>query len=326
MTPDARPVVVTGSAGFIGSHLVEAFARTGCNIVGIDNFDPFYAESAKRANVRASSRITHAAGVSYELIEADICDYDAMSAVFKKHRPEGVVHIAAKAGVRPSIEDPVGYSRVNVLGTSVILDQAQRGGCSRIVVASSSSVYGNNQRVPFAETDDVNQPISPYAATKRSCEMICHAHHQLTRMPTACLRFFTAFGPRQRPDLAIAKFLDRISKREAIPFYGDGTTSRDYTFIDDIVAGVMASYACIAKHGYRIWNLGGNDPVNLSELVKTVGQVVGQEPIIDRQPMQPGDVLRTWADLSRSKKELGFEPTTSLREGIERQWEWMKQQ
>lgn len=324
MTSTARPVLVTGSAGFIGSHLVEAFARAGCNIVGVDNFDPYYDESRKRANVQAATKVAREAGVSYELVEADICDRHAMSAVFSKHRPEGVVHIAAKAGVRPSIEDPVGYARTNVFGTSVILDQAQRAQCSRIVVASSSSVYGNNERVPFAETDDVNQPISPYAATKRSCEMICHAHQHLTQMPTACLRFFTVFGPRQRPDLAISKFLDRVSRGEAIPFFGDGTSSRDYTFVDDIVAGVMASYERISDYGYRIWNLGGNEPVSLSGLVETIGQVVGSEPIIDRQPMQPGDVLRTWADLSRSRAELGFSPMTSLREGIERQWEWMQ--
>jgi UDP-glucuronate 4-epimerase len=254
----------------------------------------------------------------------DIRHVGAIRAVFDAARPEGVIHIAARAGVRPSIEDPVGYADVNLVGTSVVLDGAQRAGVRRVLVASSSSVYGNNEKTPFSEDDSVEHPISPYAATKRACELLCHSHASLTGMPTGCLRFFTVFGPRQRPDLAIRLFLDRVAKGEPIPFFGDGTTSRDYTYIDDIVSGVLAAYDRIDAHGYRIWNLGGSDPVSLSDMVATVGEVVGRTPVLDARPMQPGDVLRTWADLTRSGAELGYAPTTSLREGIERQWAWMQ--
>ena len=315
-------VLVTGAAGFIGSHLVEALLARADRVVGVDNFDPFYDEALKRENVRACE--AHERAASYELVEADVRDREAMRSLFGRARPDSVIHIAARAGVRPSIEDPVGYTDVNVLGTSVVLEAAREAGVGRMLVASSSSVYGNNDKVPFSEDDPVEHPISPYAATKRACELICHTHWHLTGMPTGCLRFFTVFGPRQRPDLAIRAFLGLVSRGEPVPFFGDGSTSRDYTYVDDIVAGVLSALEHVGEHGYRVWNLGGSSPVSLDEMVRTVGEVVGREPVLDRRPMQPGDVLRTWADLTRSRAELGYEPRTTLAEGIARQWAWMQ--
>jgi UDP-glucuronate 4-epimerase len=306
-------IVVTGAAGFIGSHVAAALLARGERVVGVDNFDPFYDESLKRRNVSLL-------GGGFELREIDIRDEASMRELFEGVRPTGVIHLAARAGVRPSIVDPVGYAEVNVSGTAVVLACAASAGCARVVAASSSSVYGNNEKTPFSEEDSVEHPISPYAATKRSCELIGETHHALTGMPTAMLRFFTVFGPRQRPDLAIAKFLGMVSRGEPVPFFGDGTTSRDYTFIDDIVAGVLSAYERIDDHGYRVWNLGGDSPVSLSEMVETVGRVVGREPVIDRRPMQPGDVDRTWSDLTRSRAELGYAPTTSLEAGMRAQW------
>jgi UDP-glucuronate 4-epimerase len=318
----AGTILVTGAAGFIGSHLTEKLLAQGAGVVGVDNFDPFYDERLKRANIDEIT--SHPRADAFHLHEIDIRDTGAMRALCDATRPEGIIHIAARAGVRPSIEDPVGYADVNLVGTSVVLDAARRAGTRRVLVASSSSVYANNEKVPFSEGDNVEHPISPYAATKRACELLCHAHWSLTGMPTGCLRFFTVFGPRQRPDLAIRFFLDRVSRGEPIPFFGDGSTSRDYTYIDDIVSGILAAYDHMDEHGYRIWNLGGSDPVSLSDMVSTVGEVVGRSPILDRRPMQPGDVLRTWADLSRSRAELGYVPTTSLKAGLERQWAWMQ--
>jgi len=310
-------VVVTGAAGFIGSHVAEALLRRGVRVVGIDNFDPFYETERKRANIAAF-------GGEFVLYEIDIRNHEQMRGVFSSERPTGVIHLAARAGVRPSLEDPVGYADVNVTGTQVVLGCAHEAGCARVVAASSSSVYGNNKKTPFAEDDPVEHPISPYAATKRACELIAHTHHHVTGMPTAMLRFFTVFGPRQRPDLAIAKFMRLIASGEAIPVFGDGSTSRDYTYIDDIVTGVLAAYDRIDAHGFRVWNLGGDHPTTLGEMIDTVAQVVGHTPTIDRRGMQPGDVERTWADLSRSRSELRYTPTTGLGEGVERQWSWWR--
>jgi UDP-glucuronate 4-epimerase len=314
------PILITGAAGFIGSHVCAAMLRRGERVVGLDNFDPFYPREIKERNlaeVRAG-----ASGSAFEFVQGDICDA-SLAPVFDRVRPRGVVHLAAKAGVRPSIKDPAGYARANVLGTAAVLEEAKRVGCERVVMASSSSVYGNSPTVPFSETQDVSNPISPYAATKRSCELIAHTHWHLTKMPTACLRFFTVFGPRQRPDLAISMFMRRIASGETIPLFGEGT-SRDYTFIDDIVAGVLASYDRIDRHGYRVWNLGGSHPVSLEDMVATIARVVGREAKVERGPMQPGDVQRTWADLSRSGAELGFRPTTSFEDGVRKQWEWLR--
>ncbi len=308
---------VTGAAGFIASHTCEALLKKGHRVVGVDNFDPYYSRELKEANLAAIRN----AGDEFTFYEGDLADAEFVKILFEKERPETVIHLAAKAGVRPSIEDPAGYVRANIFASQILLNQATKSGVKRFVMASSSSVYGNSPTVPFSETQDVNQPISPYAATKRAGELIAYAHHHLTKLPIANLRFFTVFGPRQRPDLAIQKFLKLVSEEKPIPFFGDGSTSRDYTFIDDIVAGILSAADRIEEHGYRIWNLGGSSPVSLSEMVATIGEVVGKEPILDKKPMQPGDVERTFADLTRSEKELGYKPTTSLKEGIKKQWD-----
>lgn len=313
---DGKCVLVTGAAGFIGSHLVERLSAMGHRVVGVDNFDPFYPRATKERMLAEVWRSVP----GFELIEADITDAGAMRRVFERGRIDGVIHLAAKAGVRPSIADPVGYAHTNVTGTAVVMQEAHRAGCARIVIASSSSVYGNNAKTPFAETDDVSGPVSPYAATKRACELIGHAHWSLTKMPTAMLRFFTVFGPRQRPDLAIAQFMEKIARGEEIVAFGDGSMSRDFTYIDDIVSGVVAAYERIDRFGFRVWNLGHNHPVRLSEMIETIGRVAGKPPRVRWTERQPGDVDTTWADLTRSRAELGYEPRVGFEDGVGRQW------
>lgn len=310
---------MTGAAGFIGSHVAQALLERGVRVVGVDNFDSYYAKPIKLRNLREAG-----------LPDADMCDVDitnasALASVFDRFKPDGVIHLAAKAGVRPSIADPAGYMHTNVVGTTLILQNATRVGCSRVVMASSSSVYGNAKQSPFHEELDVSNPISPYAASKRACELVAFTHHHLTQLPIASLRFFTVFGPRQRPDLAIGMFLKRISQGEPIQMFGDGSTARDYTFIDDIVQGVLASYDAIPKHGVRTWNLGNNKPVTLREMISTIERVVGKQAKIEQKPMQPGDVERTCADITRSQRELSYQPHTSFADGVAKHWEWMRQ-
>ena len=236
---DSGPIIVTGAAGFIGSHLCERLLAMGRRVVGVDNFDPFYDPAIKRTNIAEIRRSAERLRASFELVEFDLAETAPTRALFERVKPEGVIHLAAKAGVRPSIADPAAYARANVVATAAVLEESRRAGASRVVVASSSSVYGNASRVPFSEDDPVNEPVSPYAATKRANELQCHTHWHLTKMPAACLRFFTVYGPRQRPDLAISTFLGKISRREDISVFGDGSSSRDYTYIDDIVSGVV---------------------------------------------------------------------------------------
>lgn len=313
--------LVTGAAGFIGSHLARALVERGERVVGLDNLDAFYDRSLKQANLDAlaSSR--------FEFVEADILDAERLSRIASQARARVIFHIAALAGVRPSIKDPARYARVNVDGLVNVLEAARAAGCAQIVFASSSSVYGNNSKVPFAEDDPVNEPISPYAATKRAGELICHASSHLFGLAIACLRFFTVYGPAQRPDLAIASFMRYLAAGEEIPMYGDGSTSRDYTFIDDIIAGVLAAADRLEQADpgfFRIWNLGGAKPVSLRGLIDAIGQVTGRTPRVRELPLQPGDVQRTFADLTRSGAELGFAPTTDFREGLARQWQWFQ--
>jgi UDP-glucuronate 4-epimerase len=314
--------IVTGAAGFIGSHLARALLDRGSRVVGVDNFDRFYERCAKEANAAGL------AGERFELVEADIRDREAMAAVFDRHRPDAVCHWAALAGVRPSIEDPSRYASVNVDGLVSVLDAARGSGCRRVLFASSSSVYGNNRKVPFAETDPVDEPISPYAATKRAGELIGHAYAHLFGLSIACLRLFTVYGPAQRPDLAIGKFMRLIASGEPVPMFGDGSTSRDYTYIDDIVAGCLAADERLASEpeGFcRIWNLGGSRPVSLAEMIEAIGNVLGRKPDVKRLPEQPGDVQRTWADVTRSRDELGYEPKVPFTQGLRRQWAWLQE-
>lgn len=324
MVLEKRPILVTGAAGFIGSHLVDRLLQAGHAVVGVDNFCDFYDPACKRQNIEQARQ-----NPGFTLVEADIRDRQAMLETFRTHRPIGVVHLAAMAGVRPSIEQPDYYAQVNLTGTVNLLDAAAASGVEKFLFASSSSVYGNSPKIPFAESDPVDHPISPYAATKKAGELICHAYSHIHQLPIFCLRFFTVFGPRQRPDLAISKFLRLVAAEKPIPMFGDGSTSRDYTYVDDIVTGVLAAYDRCGRteqDRYGIYNLGGSDPVSLRHMIDTIGQVVGKPVRITQLPMQPGDVDRTWADLARSREQLGYQPTIRLIDGIARQWQWMQTQ
>jgi len=310
-------VLVTGAAGFIGSHLSETLLKQGRDVVGYDNFDPFYDRDIKEGNLtalRAHDRFT--------LVEGDIRDREKLANTFREFGITEVVHLAALAGVRPSIAEPYRYQEVNVAGTSAILECIRDFGVDNFVFASSSSVYGENEKVPFAESDRVYHPISPYAATKKAGELICHTYHHLYGFPVTCLRFFTVYGPRQRPDLAIAKFTKLIDNDIPIPFFGDGSTRRDYTYVDDIIQGVVA--ALEKRSPYAIFNLGESETTTLVELVQAIESALGKEAIIDRQPSQPGDVPITYADISLARAELGYQPTTKIAEGIPRYVEWYR--
>jgi UDP-glucuronate 4-epimerase len=309
--------LVTGGAGFIGSNLVDRLLRDGHAVTVFDNFDPFYERERKLANLWHALQFER-----FRQIEGDITDAKQVADVCEECQPDVIVHLAARAGVRPSIEDPVGYARVNIEGTLRLLEEARRLPNVRFVFASSSSVYGNRSDGPFRESDSVDDPISPYAATKKAGELLCYNYHHLYGLPVTCLRFFTAYGPRNRPDLAIAKFTRLIDRGEPIPVYGDGATRRDYTYIDDIVDGVVRAAA--RCRGYSIYNLGNAQPVELSRLIKVIGAALRRTPVIQRKPMQPGDVQQTFADVSLASRELGFAPTTSLEVGIERYIAWYR--
>ncbi|HEX6105002.1 MAG TPA: NAD-dependent epimerase/dehydratase family protein [Gemmatimonadales bacterium] len=313
-------LVVTGAAGFIGSHLVEALARRGDEVVGIDNFDPFYPRSVKERNL-AETGVT--SGLSFR--EQDVLDVDALAGLLTSETV--LVHLAAKAGVRPSLADPVGYTRVNVGGTAAVIEAARRAGVSRVVFGSSSSVYGDSTPVPFREDAPAVEPLSPYAATKRGAELLLHAVAPVYGLRVASLRFFTVYGPRQRPDLAIHAFARRMLEGRAITLFGDGTQSRDYTYCDDIVAGVLAAIEWTEAAPFRVevFNLGGNRTVRTGEMVEEIARALGVQPIIERAPMQPGDVQRTAADLSKSGSILGYAPCTPFPEGIRRFAAWFRE-
>jgi UDP-glucuronate 4-epimerase len=311
-------VLLTGGAGFIGSHVAERLLARGDRVVVLDNFNDFYDPALKRRNAAA----LEAAGA--EIVTGDIRNGERVRELFERGRFDALVHLAALAGVRPSVEDPLAYADVNVQGTLVLLEELRKRPQTRFVFASSSSVYGANERVPFREDDEIHHPVSPYAATKRAGELLCWTYHHLFGIPTACLRFFTVYGPRQRPEMAIAKFVRAVLAGKPIPFYGDGTTRRDYTYIDDIVQGVVAALDRCA--GYEIYNLGESQTTSLSELVEQIGAVCGRAPVLDRQPLQPGDVLITFADVSKARAQLGYQPTTPVAEGLRRYVAWYRSQ
>jgi UDP-glucuronate 4-epimerase len=313
---DKPAILVTGAAGFIGSHAAQALLARGFHVVGVDNFCDFYDRSWKEANLKA-------VGPDLDLEELDIAnDAQRLSRLIATLKPTAILHLAAMAGVRPSIERPAYYCRVNLEGTTNLLQSAVDNKVAKFLFASSSSVYGNASRVPFSELVPVDEPISPYAATKRAGELLCHTFWHLYKLPIFCLRFFTVFGPRQRPDLAIHTFTRLIAQGKPIPMFGDGSTSRDYTFVDDIVAGILAALDHCDR--YRIYNLGGNDPVTLKTLISEIEKAIGRKAIIQPKPAQPGDVERTYADLTRSTAELGYRPQTSLAEGLRRFAHWFR--
>jgi UDP-glucuronate 4-epimerase len=308
-------VLVTGGAGFVGSHVCERLLERGDEVWVLDNFNDSYDPAIKRDNA------AHLVGA--RVVEGDIRDVQCVQRLFRESRPEGLIHLAAMAGVRASLRDPLHYIDVNVRGTQILLDELRSAAETRTVFVSSSSVYGTNERVPFREDDDIHRPVSPYAATKRAGELLCYTHHHLYRTPIACLRFFTVYGPRQRPEMAIHKFVQRILAGQPIPFFGDGSTRRDYTYVDDIVDGVLK--ALDRSRGYQIYNLGESQTVSLSELVELLGELTGRRPILDRKPPQPGDVPITYADVSKARRELGYEPRTALRAGLERFLAWYRE-
>ncbi len=312
-----KTILITGAAGFIGSHAAQRLIEKGYRVVGVDNFSDFYDRSWKEMNLKSIT------GDKIDVEEIDITNGDEIAKLVRLVRPWGIIHLAAMAGVRPSIEQPAYYAKVNVEGTTHLLQAAVKTGVQKFAFASSSSVYGNAQKVPFSEEDNVEEPISPYAATKRAGELVCYTFWHLYKLPIASLRFFTVYGPRQRPDLAIHKFTRLITAGKPVPFFGDGTTSRDYTFVDDTVSGIIASLEKVEK--FRIYNLGGSNPVSLNELIAELERAIGKKANLDRKPAQPGDVERTFADLTRSKSELGYEPKISLAEGLKRFVAWFNE-
>lgn len=309
--------VVTGAAGFIGSHLTERLLRDGWTVTGVDNFDSFYDPQVKRTNV--ASCLAHP---NFRLVEADIRDAAAMEQAVAADT-DVLVHLAARAGVRPSIAEPELYMDVNIKGTVTLLEIARRRQLGRFVFASSSSVYGNNEKVPFSEEDNVDFPISPYAATKKAGELICHTYHHLYGMAINCLRFFTVYGPRQRPDLAIHKFARLILAGQPIPIYGDGTMMRDFTYIDDIVNGITAAIDHCTD--YQIYNLGESQPISVNDLIAELEKALGQKALRKFLPPQPGDVERTYADVTKAEVQLGYQPSTSIQTGLARFAAWLLQ-
>jgi len=317
-----RTYLVTGGAGFIGSSLADFLLKKDYKVVVIDNFCDFYDSSIKRNNVKDNLN-----NPNYKLYEIDLRCKSDVEKVFRENKIDVVIHLAAMAGVRPSIENPILYQEVNCIGTQNLLEVMKEYGVKNLVMASSSSVYGNNKKVPFKETDIVDYAISPYAATKKSNEVMTHVYHKLFNMNVIMLRFFTVYGPRQRPDLAINKFTRLMLNDEEVTMFGDGTTSRDYTYIDDIVSGIYSSinYVLNNKDVYEIVNLGNSSPVSLKEMINTIAEVLDKEPKIKEMPMQQGDVNITYADISKAKEMLNYDPKTPFKEGIEKFVKWYKE-
>lgn len=311
-------ILVTGAAGFIGSHVCEALLRRGDTVVGLDNFDPFYDRRLKERNVAEVRQL----GADFQLIEGDVAEDLDLERTFAQGPFDVVLHLAAKAGVRPSIQEPSAYVRANLDGTVRLLEACRRHGVRRFVFASSSSVYGADSAAPFREDAHADRPVSPYAATKRAGELLCHTWHHLHGLETTCLRFFTVYGPRQRPEMAIHKFATLLWRGQPIPLFGDGGSSRDYTYVDDIVQGVVA--AIDRPQGYAIFNLGGDRETRLDDLVRMLAAALGKDLRIDWQPEAPGDVPRTSADLGHVRQGLGYAPATPIDQGLIKFAEWFR--
>lgn len=333
--------LVTGGSGFIGSHLVEKLLKEGHFVINIDNFDDFYDYQIKIKNTLESVQkstdfefsdkesdiqnlVYQTKSENYILYYADIRDKETLSEIFKNHKIDVLIHLAALAGVRPSIEKPLDYEEVNIKGTMNLWELCKEFGVKKNVIASSSSVYGNNEKIPFSETDNVDKPISPYAATKKCTEILGHVYHHLYGIDMIFLRFFTVFGPRQRPDLAIHKFTKLISENKEIPFYGDGSTARDYTFIDDIIDGVVKSIDFVEKNEnvYETINLGENQVINLNEMLSSIEKEIGKSANKKYLPMQPGDVQKTNADIEKAQNLIKYSPKTNYQNGIKIFVEW----
>ncbi|MFZ5876755.1 MAG: NAD-dependent epimerase/dehydratase family protein [Nitrospirota bacterium] len=311
-------VLVTGNAGFIGSHLTERLLALGHAVVGFDNFDPFYDPAIKRRNL--SNVASHP---KFTFIEGDLRRREDVDGLFVGRRIDRIFHGAARAGVRPSLKDPLLYEDVNVRGTLHVLEAAVKHQVGNFVFASSSSVYGEQKKVPFAETDPVDHPISPYAATKKACELMCFTYHHLYKLPVTCLRFFTVYGPRQRPEMAIHAFTRAIARGEPLKQFGDGSARRDFTFIDDIIAGVTA--ALDRPHPYEVINLGESQTIALRDVIARLERLLGKRANVQALPPEPGDVPVTYADVSKAKALLDYTPSTSIDDGLARFVAWYRE-
>ena len=310
--------LVTGGAGFIGSHLCERLLTLGHTVVALDNFNDYYNPNLKWRNIEL---LRQRAG--FTLAETDILDRPRLQELFGRHQFDAILHLAARAGVRPSILQPLLYEQVNIQGTMNLLELAREHKIDRFIFGSTSSVYGENPKVPFSEDDPVDHPISPYAATKKACELICFTYHHLYHLKTTCLRFFTVYGPRQRPDMAIHKFTQLIAAGQKVPMFGDGTTRRDYTYISDIIDGVcLALEHCTS---YHLYNLGESQTIELRRLIDLIAANLNKEARIERLPIQPGDVPITYADITRAQRELGYQPRVNVEEGVRQFVEWFKE-
>jgi UDP-glucuronate 4-epimerase len=315
-----KTILVTGGAGFIGSHLCERLLEEGHSVICLDNFDSYYDPNLKIRNVE---EISNKYPGPFTMVTGDIRNRDHLTELFKKNRIDAVFHLAARAGVRPSIVDPLLYEDVNLRGTITLLEVCKEFGMKNFIFASSSSVYGENQRVPFSETDLDIQPISPYGATKRAGELLCYSYHHLYGIHIACLRIFTAYGPRQRPEMAIHKFTSLMDQGKEIPMYGDGSSKRDYTYIDDLIDGMMA---VLQRHkGFEIYNLGESRTTSLKELIRMIEEYLGKKAKILAMEPQPGDVSITYADITKAKRLLNYQPKIEMGEGIKRFVEWYKE-
>lgn len=310
-------ILVTGGAGFIGSSVSSKLLEQGHHVVILDEFNDYYDPAFKRENVARLGT-----GSQLTLVEGDIRDRALVESVYKRQGINATIHLAARAGVRPSIREPHLYSEVNELATVNLLDAARKWGAYTFIFGSSSSVYGTNSKVPFSEQDPIMQPVSPYAATKRAGELLCYTYHHLFQMKITCLRFFTVYGPRQRPEMAIYKFTERMLRGDALPMFGDGSSARDYTYIDDIVDGVLRALELAA--GWEIINLGGSRTTTLRQLIELIAEAAGATPTIEQLPDQPGDVPITYADVAHAAQVLGWQPKVPIEEGIRRFVDWYK--
>ena len=311
-------ILVTGAAGFIGSTLTDRLLARGDEVLGFDNFDPFYDPRLKRENLESALQ-----NARFRLVEGDLRNREAMQRAAVDFRPERVVHLAAMAGVRPSIERPEVYQEVNVGGTLNLLDAMRASGCRRLVYGSTSSVYGASAKPPFREDEPADRPVSPYAATKRAGELLAHTYHHLHDLQVTCLRFFTVYGPRQRPEMAIHSFCRMMLAGQTIPMFGDGSSTRDYTYVDDIMDGVLK--AVDLDEGFGVYNLGESETVRLGDLVQMLAEALGVEARIEKLGDQPGDVPTTCADIRRAREVLGYDPQVNIREGIRRFVAWLRE-